>query len=70
MPATAVRCAEQVQSMVEALARSRQAAEEGWGEELVAAELRVALDNLGQIAGTVYNDEILGRIFSRFCIGK
>ncbi|MFM7739014.1 MAG: hypothetical protein ACKO9H_06395 [Planctomycetota bacterium] len=42
----------------------------GWGEELVAAELRVALDNLGQIAGTVYNDEILGRIFSRFCIGK
>jgi tRNA modification GTPase len=70
MPVTAVRCAEQVQSLVEALDRAHLAAAEGWGEELVAAELRVALDNLGQIAGTVYNDEILGRIFSRFCIGK
>jgi tRNA modification GTPase len=70
MPVTAVRCAEQVQLMVEALDRAHLAAAEGWGEELVAAELRVALDNLGQIAGTVYNDEILGRIFSRFCIGK
>lgn len=70
MPVTSVRCAEQIAAIVDSLERGRMAAEEGWGEELVAAELRVALDNLGQIAGTVYNDEILGRIFSRFCIGK
>lgn len=70
MPATAVRCAEQIRFVVEALGRARTAAAEGWGEELVAAELRTALDSLGQIAGTVYNEEILGRIFSRFCIGK
>ncbi|HEX7447478.1 MAG TPA: hypothetical protein VF306_08030 [Pirellulales bacterium] len=40
------------------------------GEELVAAELRLALDALGQVVGTVYTDDVLDRIFSRFCIGK
>jgi tRNA modification GTPase len=38
--------------------------------ELLAAELRAALDTLGQITGTISPDEILGRIFSTFCIGK
>lgn len=70
MPATAMRCRESVRAIASALEQALNAAIHGWGEELVAAELRVALDNLGQIAGTVYNDEILGRIFSRFCIGK
>ncbi len=38
--------------------------------ELLAADLRRALDLLGQITGTISPDEILGRIFSTFCIGK
>jgi tRNA modification GTPase len=38
--------------------------------ELLAAELRRALDLLGQITGTISPDEVLGRIFSQFCIGK
>jgi tRNA modification GTPase len=38
--------------------------------ELIASELRLALDLLGRITGTISPDEILGRIFSRFCIGK
>ncbi len=38
--------------------------------ELLAAELRQALDLLGQITGTISPDEVLGRIFSQFCIGK
>ena len=38
--------------------------------ELLASELRRALDSLGQITGVVSPDEILGRIFSTFCIGK
>ena len=62
MPATALRCGESVRVIVAALDQATEAAMQGWGEELVAAELRVALDNLGQIAGTVYNDEILGQI--------
>jgi tRNA modification GTPase len=38
--------------------------------ELLAAEMRIALDLLGQITGTISPDEVLGRIFSQFCIGK
>ena len=38
--------------------------------ELVAAELRHALDSLGSITGTISPDDVLGRIFSQFCIGK
>jgi tRNA modification GTPase len=39
-------------------------------QELLAIEVRHALDELGKIAGAVYTDDILDRIFSRFCIGK
>jgi tRNA modification GTPase len=38
--------------------------------EILALELRGALDQLGQIVGAVYTDDLLDRIFSRFCIGK
>lgn len=38
--------------------------------ELLALELRLALDELGAMAGAVYTDDLLDRIFSRFCIGK
>jgi tRNA modification GTPase len=38
--------------------------------ELVAIELREALAQLGQISGQIVNEDILGRIFARFCVGK
>lgn len=38
--------------------------------DLVALELKRALEYLGEISGEVTNDEILGNIFSKFCIGK
>lgn len=40
------------------------------GHEWVAAEMRLALSALGEVTGEVYTDDILDRIFSRFCIGK
>lgn len=40
------------------------------GLELVAVELRTALDNLGEITGQVTSDDILSSIFTRFCVGK
>ena len=38
--------------------------------ELVAANLRVALDRLGEVAGAIPPDDVLGRLFAGFCIGK
>ena len=38
--------------------------------ELLAEELRLAQDALGGITGKYSSDELLGEIFSRFCIGK
>lgn len=38
--------------------------------ELMAEELRVAQDALGQITGKFTPDDLLGEIFSSFCIGK
>ncbi len=38
--------------------------------ELLALELRLALEELGAMVGAVYTDDLLDRVFSRFCIGK
>jgi tRNA modification GTPase len=38
--------------------------------EVLALELRGALDELGEMVGAIYTDDLLDRIFSRFCIGK
>ncbi|MCS6895552.1 MAG: tRNA uridine-5-carboxymethylaminomethyl(34) synthesis GTPase MnmE [Bacteroidia bacterium] len=42
----------------------------GGGTELLAEELRLAQAAIGEITGEITSDEILGHIFSRFCIGK
>jgi tRNA modification GTPase len=70
VPATGVRCRSSLRGASQALAEAQAALARGTGEEVVAAELRVALDELGQVLGAVYTDDILDRIFSRFCIGK
>ena len=40
------------------------------GAELIALELRDALDALGRVLGQVTPDDVLGRVFATFCIGK
>ena len=40
------------------------------GPEVVALELRESLDALGTILGSVAPDDVIGRIFAAFCIGK
>lgn len=67
---TASRCRESLRFAAQSLQAAEQAATSQSGEELVAIEIREALQNLGQIVGQVYTDDILDRIFSKFCIGK
>ena len=54
----------------ESLDKAKIGLEQKLSGELVAFDLRDALEHLGSITGEVSNEEILGSIFSRFCIGK
>jgi len=67
---TAVRCRESLVGAITALRQAKTAAEQGAGDELVAFEVRDAVDQLGEILGEVYTEDLLDRIFSKFCIGK
>lgn len=67
---TAVRCRESLRGAAESLERAEALAINEEGEELVAAEIRVSLDQVGHVVGAVCTDDLLDRIFSRFCIGK
>ncbi len=65
------------QRHLDALSRARAHVEEGERQlrerragELVAEELRAAQQALGEITGEFTTDDLLGRIFSSFCIGK
>lgn len=67
---TAERCQESLIRAQESLVRAILINQQQAGEELLAAELRFTLEELGKVVGAVYTDDILDRIFSRFCIGK
>lgn len=38
--------------------------------ELIAGAMRSALDALGEIAGRISPDDVIGRVFATFCVGK
>ncbi len=38
--------------------------------ELIAADMRIALDYFGSITGAVTPDDVLGEVFASFCVGK
>lgn len=65
------------QRHVDAIERAQAALEQGRAQlvqsgagELLAEDLRLAQDHLGEITGKFTPDDLLGRIFSSFCIGK
>jgi tRNA modification GTPase len=53
-----------------ALRRACETAHSGECGEIVALELRDALESIGEVSGRRASEELLDRIFSRFCIGK
>ena len=52
------------------LLHAKQGFSDGVGAELIAEDCQLAHQALGQIVGTVSADDLLGEIFSSFCIGK
>ena len=67
---TAARAGENLSRARQALIEAHVLAAVGGGDELVASALRAALSEIGQVSGAVATDDLLDRIFSRFCIGK
>ena len=61
---------EALRHSAESLSAAQSALEAGLPSDLVAQDLRAALYHLGTITGAVSSDEVLGLVFSRFCIGK
>ena len=64
------RCRHHVEKGLAHLKNAHHAALFDEPAELFALELRLALDQIGEMAGAVYTDDLLDRVFSRFCIGK
>jgi tRNA modification GTPase len=59
-----------LEKAAESLARARDGLAGGLPAELIALEIRDALDALGEITGKTTPEEILERIFANFCLGK
>ena len=64
------RCRHHVEACLEHLRHAHAVVLHGEPAELLALQLRLALDEVGAIVGAVYTDDLLDRIFGKFCIGK
>ncbi len=67
---TAARCRQSIDGAREAIANAIRLTVNQEGHEFVSSELRLCANCLGEVTGAVYTDDILDRVFSRFCIGK
>jgi tRNA modification GTPase len=67
---TNLRHQQLLQDSLRALARARQAAEQHTPHEMLLLDLYDGLRPLDSITGATYIDDLLGIIFSKFCVGK
>jgi tRNA modification GTPase len=67
---TSARHAESICAAVRALGKGRSAMAQGTPHEMVLLDLYEALSELNELTGEVVTEDILGRIFSTFCVGK
>ena len=67
---TNARHAAALRDAAAALAAVSDGMDQGLPSDLLAEDLRTAITHLGSITGQISTDEVLGEIFSRFCIGK
>ncbi|HLQ77123.1 MAG TPA: tRNA uridine-5-carboxymethylaminomethyl(34) synthesis GTPase MnmE [Terriglobia bacterium] len=67
---TSARQEEHVSEAIQALDKGSLALLQGTPHEMVLLDVYEALSNLNELTGEVVTDDILGRIFSTFCVGK
>ncbi len=65
-----VRHADALQNTHRALDEVLKGMDEKISSELLAVDIRRALDYLGEITGEITNENLLDEIFRKFCIGK
>lgn len=67
---TNMRHYEALRKAQEAIERVLSGLESGLSSDFIAQDIRECMHYLGEITGQISTDEILGNIFSKFCIGK
>lgn len=67
---TNMRHYEALRNAQQAIERVTQGLESGLSSDFIAQDIRECMHYLGEITGQISTDEILGNIFSKFCIGK
>ena len=67
---SSVRQKDVLEKMAAALRAAREACAERRSPELIAVDVRLALEQLGILVGEIFTDDLLDVLFSRFCIGK
>jgi len=64
------RQAHLLQEYIHAIEQALQLTQQGMSTDVLAIELRSALDTVGLILGTIYTEDLLNDVFANFCIGK
>ena len=67
---TNIRHFHALQRIMEAIHNIKSGMHSGLSSDLLVIDIRRALHEMGEISGEISSDEILGNIFSKFCIGK
>jgi tRNA modification GTPase len=67
---TSARHQQKLSAAKDAAQRAAELARKGESPEVLALELRQAVEAIDEITGRVYTEDILGEIFGKFCIGK
>ena len=61
---------EALKNTIDALEKTSISLEDSTSADFIAMDIRQAMYHLGTITGDISTDDLLGNIFSKFCIGK
>lgn len=67
---TNTRHLQHLEKIAEYLLNIRQAMQQNLSTDLIAPDIKLCLQQIGELTGTVTNENVLDYVFSKFCIGK